>query len=799
MSNKQENKQPSAGAGNDHASSFRAADSSGIPVPSRFQIIEYLDSSEYPLRLNQLCDHFGLTNENDQSIALDSRLQRLCKSGVLLLDRKGRYGLSSKMDMVVGRISGHANGFGFVIPDSGGEDLYLHHRQMRKVLHGDRVLARVKKVDHRGKKEGSIIEVLVEQGREIIGKFHKQAGSCFVEPDDVRFSREISIPRKNVGDASDGDIVVVEIIAHPVENGHAVGKIVEVVGRELAPGMETEIALRKHEIPHVWPNTVNEYLKNNADRLCASKPGKDRVDLRDLALVTIDGADARDFDDAFCCKRISSGWRLVVAIADVSHYVETDNALDVEAYGRGTSVYFPNRVVPMLPEVLSNGICSLMPREDRNCLVCDMEVSESGQVEKRRFYQAVMHSHARLTYELVDGIAVRKDPELRKTWNNIANNLDDLYALSLCMRTRRCEVGSIDFDLPEAAIEFDDSGKISNIATRERNDAHRLIEECMLAANVCAAEFLQEKIGDQGIYRNHEGPDEEGLADMRRFISGFSLKLEGGNQPSALDYSRLLESIKDRPEVKGVIQTVLLRSLSQAVYSSDEIGHFALSFPIYTHFTSPIRRYSDLVVHRKIKRLIGIRGYKTSSPHGTSIGQVGEQCSYTERRAEDASRDVMGWLKAEFMQSKIGEEFEGTISGVKEFGVFVQLKKYLVDGLVHVTNLGHDYYHFDPVLLQLEGRKSGHRFKLGDRIIVRLTSVNLEEAKIDFELIRDNSDGKTDKLKARTEPKDKGKSKSGKKSPKTQSNKSSNQSSTKASSRGRSKSAKQSGARRKKS
>ncbi len=777
MRNKKESNQADARYSNGHASSFRAADSSGIPVPSRFQIVDYLDRSEYPLRLAQLCDHFGFDRDGSGSMALGSRLERLCRSGVLLLDRKGRYGLSSKMDMVVGRISGHANGFGFVIPDGGGEDLYLHHRQMRKVLHGDRVLARVKKVDHRGKKEGSIIEVLVEQGREIIGKFHKQAGSCFVEPDDVRFSREISVPKKNVGEASDGDIVVVEIIAHPVENGHAVGKVIEVVGRELAAGMETEIALRKHEIPHTWPDAVNEFLQRDAGKLNASQPGKDRVDLRELALVTIDGADAKDFDDAVYSEKIASGWRLVVAIADVSHYVETDSALDVEAYTRGTSVYFPNRVVPMLPEILSNGICSLMPGEDRNCLVCDMEVSAGGVVGRRRFYQGVMHSHGRLTYELVDGIAVRRDSGLRNTWSHLAQNLDDLYELSLCMRKRRKQVGSIDFDLPEAAIEFDDSGKISNIATRERNDAHRLIEECMLAANVCAAEFLQEKIGNQGIYRNHEGPDEEGLVDLRRFISGFALKLEGGNQPSALDYSRLLERIKDRPEVKGVVQTVLLRSLSQAIYSPDEIGHFALSFPIYTHFTSPIRRYSDLVVHRKIKHLIGIKGYGKASPDGTSIGQVGEQCCYTERRADDASRDVMGWLKAEFMQSKIGEEFEGTISGVKEFGIFVQLIEYLVDGLVHVTNLGHDYYHFDPVLLQLEGRKSGHRFKLGDAVKVRVASVNLEEAKIDFEWVRDKSNGDTEKSKKRKKSNDKGKSKSGVKLTPASSRKSSNKSS----------------------
>lgn len=445
---------------------FRAADSSGIPVPSRYQLIHFLDSSEFPLTLEQLCRHFNLDFPGDAEQALRSRLERLCGSGILLLDRKNRYGIAAKMDMVVGRVSGHADGFGFVIPDNGGDDLFLHHRQMRKVLHGDRVLSRIRKIDHRGKKEGTIIEVLVEPGREIIGRFHKQSGSLFVEPDDVRFAREIAVPGKHAGGAKDGDIVVVEIVGHPVEHGHAVGKVTEIVGREFAPGMEIEIALRKHEIPHTWPESVERWLEENSQTLAASSPDKDknalRINIRDLPLVTIDGEDARDFDDAVFCEVNKDGYRLVVAIADVSHYVKSGSALDLEAWQRGTSVYFPDWVVPMLPEVLSNGICSLNPGEDRNCLVCDMQISHQGVLGKRRFYPAVMHSSARLTYETVNQIVSVRSESLRKEHSEIVGDLDALYNLYLCLKKRRKQAVNINWIPTESnhIVKFTTCGQI---------------------------------------------------------------------------------------------------------------------------------------------------------------------------------------------------------------------------------------------------------------------------------------------------------------------------------------------------
>jgi ribonuclease R len=715
---------------------YRVADSSGIPVPSRLQVLEYLDQKNRPVSLKAICAHFKI--DDDAIEALSGRLERLRKYGNVLMDRKQRYGLPEKMDMIVGRVVGHPKGFGFVIPDQGGDDLYLHHNQMRKVLHGDRVLARTRSIDNRGRKEGVVVEVLVEQSREIIGHFHLESGIGFVEPDDKRYGRDISIPAAGFNEARDGDIVVARILKHPVEHRHTVGEITEVVGRSLAPGMETEIALRKHEIPHAWPEKVSEQLHSMEATLHQVQPDPSRKDIRNLPLVTIDGIDAKDFDDAVYCEAVKTGWRLVVAIADVSHYVRAGSAMDDEAFKRGNSVYFPNRVVPMLPEQLSNGICSLMPMEDRYCMVCDMQISKSGEITQYEFYPGLMHSRARLTYDLVSTIVVDKDENQRKAWQEVAPFLDQLYQLSLCLRKKRESRGAVEFDFPEPFVEFDESKRIRRISARLRNDAHRLIEECMLAANVSAAEFLQKHRGNNAVYRNHEGPDADSLVELRKFLSGLGLKLGGGDQPEAMHYSDLVESVATRSDIAGVVQSVLLRSLSQAVYSTEQLGHFALAYPIYSHFTSPIRRYSDLVVHRQIKHILDAVKKGKIGPEGVSIGQVGENCSFTERRADDATRDVISWLKAEFMQEKVGEEFDGVISGVKEFGIFVQLKDIFVDGLVHVTSLGNDYYHFDPVRFQLQGEHEKQRFRLGDSVRVRVVRVDLEEAKIDFELVPDS-------------------------------------------------------------
>jgi ribonuclease R len=711
---------------------FRVADNSGIPVPSRLLLIELLSELGQPVTFQAICRHFGL-DQKDAKQALSSRMDRLQNQGVVIIDRKGRYALPDKMGAFTGRVIGHANGYGFVRPDQGGDDLYLHHRQMRKALHGDHVVAKLKNIDARGRKEGVIVEVIVDPEREIVGHFQFEGGVGFVEPDDSRFGRDIAIPPEHIGAAQSGDIVVVKIIRHPVQHHHAVGRICHIMGSELAPGMETEIAIRKHEIPVQWPSEVEQQLERQIRRFQTAGLDKGREDIRDLPLVTIDGEDAKDYDDAVFCHSNQRGWRLVVAIADVSHYVKLDSSLDQEAFNRGNSVYFPNKVVPMLPELLSNGICSLNPMEDRCCMVCDMQVSRAGKILDFSFFPGLMRSRARLTYDAVAQVVDKMDKTARSQCSSILTELDSLYALYKALAKQRDKRGTINFEFPEPLIHFDDQQRIDRVSVRERNVAHRIIEECMLAANVCAGELIQDHFGEQGIYRNHTGPDNESVADLHTFLKGLGLHLEGGNEPSAADYSRLLAASKVRPEIAGVVQTVLLRSLSQAEYSPEILGHFALAYPVYTHFTSPIRRYPDLVAHRLIRKIID-QNDRRVGPKNASVGKIGEHCSFTERRADDATRDVVGWLKAEFMQDKVGEEFDGVVSGVKEFGVFVQLDDVFVDGLIHVTALGSDYYRFDPLNFQLVGDRSGRRFRLGDRLRVRVSNVNLDLARIDFEL-----------------------------------------------------------------
>ena len=746
---------------------YRVADSSGIPVASRLQIIDYLSDINRPVVLECICTHFDIVSA-DGINALSMRLNRMRKNGYVLFDRKSRYGLPEKMDLVVGKVVGHAKGFGFVIPErspsleSARGDLYLHHNQMRRVLHGDRVLAKTKRIDKQGRKEGVIVEVLVEQNREIIGHFHVEDGIGFVAPDDARFARDISISSNRFNGAKNGDIVVARIRQHPVEHRHAVGEISEIVGHGLQPGMETEIALRKHGISHSWPEAVTHQLKVMADKgdlLINTALESTRKDLRDLPLVTIDASDAHDFDDAVYCEPISSGrrligWRLVVAIADVSHYVKPDSALDCEAYARGNSVYFPNRVVPMLPEQLANDICSLKPAEDRHCMVCDMHITNQGTVKHFQFYPALMRSRARLTYDLVNTLVVKKDNQQRLAWEALTPHLDHLYRVSLCLRKNRARRGAIEFEFPEPYIKFDDKKRIRQISIRQRNEAHRLIEECMLVANVCAAEFLHAEVGTS-IYRNHDAPDPDTLTDLRKFMGELGLMLGGDDKPEAKDYARLVANVAQRTDIASMVQSVLLRSLSQAVYSTDQTGHFALALPIYCHFTSPIRRYCDVLVHRQIKQILTTVAGKVAdknnqriAPLGVSIDQIGEHCSFAERRANDATRDAICWLKAEFMQGKVGEQFDGIISGVKEFGIFVQLNDIFVDGLVHVTSLGNDYYHFDSARYQLLGARSGRRFRLGDRARVRVLRVDLDEAKIDFDLVSDSASAKTSAKKA---------------------------------------------------
>lgn len=722
---------------------FRAADDSGVAVPSRSITITALTEQARPMKFDQLVDYFGLKSKAEKA-AYYSRLERMAERGMLLRDRRKRYSLPDKMDLVVGRVLGHPKGFGFVIPDQGGDDLYLHPNQMRRVLHNDKVLAVVSRIDSRGRKEGKIVEAIVDYDREILGHYFEEAGVHFVDPDDARYGREIVINANATSGATPGEVVAVKLIKHPIEHRHVVGEIVEILGKQFEPGMETDIAIRKYELPHRWPAEVDVQLENmgaELDRVDFDpKADKTRKDIRNLPLVTIDGSDARDFDDAVYAEKTKAGWRLVVAIADVSHYVTPDTALDTTAYARGTSVYFPNRVIPMLPEELSNGICSLKPDEDRNCMVCDMRYADDGELQSYQFYAAVMYSHARLTYEEMSTIVVDKNQAARVKRGKLCNHLDDLYGFYKVLVEQRKKRRTIDFEFPEPLFVFNEQQKIERVERRTRNDAHRIIEECMLAANVCAATFIEAKSKQGGIYRVHEGPDDESLTDLRAFLSGFGIQLGGGNSPTAEHYSEVLAVLGDQPELAPLIQIVLLRSLKQAVYSADPLGHFALNYDQYTHFTSPIRRYPDLVVHRLIKQLVGAKGTKSFGPRGVSLPAIGEHTSITERRADEATRDVAQWLKAEFMQAYVGEEFDGRISGVKEFGIFVELTEFFVDGLVHVTMLGNDYFHYDPQHFQMTGERTGIKFQLGGQVRVKVVRSDIDTGKIDFALI--SVDGK---------------------------------------------------------
>ncbi len=717
---------------------FRPADDSGIPVPSRALLITTLREQGVPLDFDTLSDLFKLQDhpKSKQAIAaFESRLERMAGRGMLLLDRRGRYSLPDKMDLVVGHVLGHEQGFGFVTPEEGGDDLYLHPRQMRRVLHKDKVLAVTRRIDSRGRKEGAIVEVIVKQDREIVGRFFEEGGAYFVDPDDGRFGREVVIPKEETGGAKSGDVVVVRITKHPIEHRHVVGRVAEILGEHMAPGMETDIAVRKHELPHEFPDAVAKQMKSMGGKLKQAKHEKGREDIRNLPLVTIDGIDARDFDDAVFAEFVDNQWRLIVAIADVSHYVQPDSSLDEEAYRRGTSVYFPNRVIPMLPEQISNGICSLMPKVDRHCMVCDMQFDATGKLVDYRFYPATMHSHGRLTYAEMAQIVSEQNAQAREKRAEIVSDLDALFDLYQLLVSQRKQRGTIDFDFPEPLILYNEDQKIQSIERRERNDAHRLIEECMLSANICAAQFIEQNSKEGGIYRNHEGPDIEALTDLRKFLSGFGLQLEGGDKPGAADYARVLDKLQEQPDLAPLVQVVLLRSLKQAVYAADNLGHFALNYPEYSHFTSPIRRYPDLVVHRLIRRITKKQAPNGFGPNGQSMAQIGEHCSFTERRADDASRDVVQWLKAEYMQDFIGDVFDGHISGVKDFGIFVELHEAFIDGLVHVTMMGNDYYHYDPQHFQMTGERTGLRFRLGDEVEVRVLKSDVETGKIDFELI----------------------------------------------------------------
>ncbi|VAX10000.1 3'-to-5' exoribonuclease RNase R [hydrothermal vent metagenome] len=700
------------------------------PIPSREFIMDMLDKAGQPLNRDQVTKNLNL-KAPDQREALRRRLRAMERDGQLIFNRNKEYCLVSKMDMVKGRVIGHPDGFGFLQADEGGDDLFVAPREMRALMHGDRVVATVAGVDRRGRREAVIVEILERAHQSIVGRMLIEGGVACLVPDNKRLTQDILVPSEHLGEAKNGQIVCVNIAQPATRFRQAIGHVVEVLGEHMAPGMEIDIAILSHGLHQRWPAAVEEEISSyTAEVSDTDKAG--REDIRELPLVTIDGEDARDFDDAVFCERKDKGWRLLVAIADVSHYVQPDSALDKEATLRGNSVYFPERVIPMLPEVLSNGLCSLNPHIDRLCMVCDMRLDERGNFEKAHFYPAIMHSHARLTYTKVAAMLVENDEALREEYAPVLPHLEDLHSLYILMAKRRRQRGAIDFDTTETRIVFGEDRKIEKIVPVVRNDAHRLIEEFMIMANVATARYLlKNKI--PALYRIHEGPKLVKLEALREFLGEFGFHLRGGDKPSAKDFAKLLNEIHERPDAH-LLQTVMLRSLQQAVYSPDNVGHFGLAFDAYAHFTSPIRRYPDLLVHRAIRHVLTHKGAKGFRYDHDTIAKLGESCSQTERRADEATRDATDWLKCEFMLDKIGEEYDGTISSVTGFGLFIELDDIYVEGLVHVTSLSKDYYHFEPIKHRMLGERTRKIYQLGDRIRIRVARVSLDDRKIDFDL-----------------------------------------------------------------
>ena len=726
------------------------------PIPSREFILQIIREQNSPMSKEEIFAALGISEEEQQE-AMRRRLRAMENDGQLVFTKRKCYALPEKLDLLKGMVIGHREGFGFLQVEGKKEDFFIPNVQMQKVMHGDYVLAQPNGFDRKGRPEVRIVRVLEANKKQIVGRFFLEQGIGYVVPDDSRITRDILIPDNARLGARMGQVVVVELHPRKVPFFQPIGKITEILGENMAKGMEVEIAIRKHDIPHVFPSAVEKQLKK-WDEDVPEEAKRGRVDLRDLPLVTIDGEDARDFDDAVFCQKQGKGWKLWVAIADVSYYVRPKSALDTEAYNRGNSVYFPNRVVPMLPEKLSNGLCSLNPQVDRLCMVCEITLSAKGKMTDYRFYEAVMNSHARLTYNKVAKI-LEKDTALCERYASLVPHLQDLHDMYQALVKARQQRGAIEFETIESKFIFNALGRIERIEPVVRNDAHKIIEECMILANIASANFM-EKHQEPALYRIHAVPSEEKLTAFRSFLAECGLSLSGGNKPTPTDYAQLLEQIKPRPDHE-LIQTMLLRSMSQAVYSADNIGHFGLALEEYAHFTSPIRRYPDLTLHRGIKYLLAKQKgskRKTTDTGGyhyqlEEMDVFGAHCSSTERRADDATREVADWLKCEYMQDHVGEEFEGVISSVTGFGFFVRLNDLFIDGLVHISGLANDYYLFDMPKQRLIGENSGMIFRIGDAVKVRVEAVSLEQKQIDFSLIsserKPRRSGKTARTKAK--------------------------------------------------
>lgn len=701
------------------------------PLPSREWIIELLEQKGVPCKIEALARELSITEAEYEFF--ERRLKAMARDGQVLINRRGAVCAAEKLSLVKCRVEAHKDGFGFAVPlvPDGKGDFVLYERQMRGVMHGDIVTVRPAGIDRRGRREGMVLDIVERAQKQVVGRFYIERGIAILEAEDKRLTQSIVLEPESVAEfkPKSGQVVVAEIETYPEHNRPAVAKITEVLGNYADSGMEIEIAVRKHQLPHQFSDACAKAAKKIPDHVRKSDL-KGRVDLRELPLVTIDGETARDFDDAVYAEKIGRNYRLVVAIADVSHYVRSGDAIDTDAVERSTSVYFPRRVIPMLPENLSNGICSLNPDVERLCMVCDMVVTYAGNIKEYKFYPAVMRSHARLTYNQVwswlsDGIDHPMKPQI-----------EVLYKLFKTLQNKRFQRGAVEFESVETQMLFDDNGKIEKIVPVHRNDAHKLIEECMLAANVCAADFLL-KNKHTVLFRNHSGPTPEKLAVLREQLALIGLHLGGGDNPTPKDYAALAAQFKDRPDAE-LLQIMMLRSMQQAVYEPGNSGHFGLAYDAYAHFTSPIRRYPDLTVHRAIKAVLAGEQYAPEK----SWQALGVHTSFCERRADDASRDVENWLKTYYMTDKVGEVFGGKISGMTNFGIFVTLDDIHIEGLVHISDLGEDYFNFRPEIMAIEGERSGVRFSMGGRVSVKVARADLDTSKIDLTLISGGEKGK---------------------------------------------------------
>ncbi|MCR8713704.1 ribonuclease R [Stenotrophomonas indicatrix] len=724
-------KLPPAGKVIDDPYASREAEKYEQPIASREAILALLERCEGPQTAEELGARLGLTAP-DRAEALSRRLGAMVRDGQLVQNRRGGFAPIQTLNLVTGVVIANPEGFGFLRPVEGGDDLFLPPYEMRKVMHGDKVLARVTGIDHRGRREGSIARVLERGMTRLIGRFSVEMGINYVVPDDKRIQRNVQVPPDQTGGANDGQLVVCELTQAPDSRRPPIGRIIAVLGDKLTASLVVETAIHGHELPFEFPQEV---LDEAASVPLVVEPAMigGRVDLRSTPLVTIDGEDAKDFDDAVYCEPNADGFRLVVAIADVSNYVRPGTPLDDEAQKRATSVYFPGFVVPMLPETLSNGICSLMPKVDRMCFVCDMQIDREGQVTGSRFYEAVMNSHARLTYTQVWQAVGEDDAGAKAFIGDLLPQVQRLHQLYKVLSKARSKRGAIEFESSEVRFVLDNRGEVTQAGMLVRNDAHKLIEECMIAANVEAAKYLLSR-HVPAPYRVHEKPPETKYADLLEFLKEFKLSLPPWSKVRPGDYTKLLKKIRDRPDAT-LLESVLLRSQSLAVYSPDNNGHFGLALEAYAHFTSPIRRYPDLLVHRAIKHALSGKPLDKFTYTAREMAALALQCSERERRADEAEREVDERYRAAWMEKHVGGQFDGVISGVTSFGLFVELADSKVQGLVHVTQLPQDYYKFDATRKTLTGERRGSSYRLGDQVRILVLKASMEERKIDFRLV----------------------------------------------------------------